>query len=87
MELKCNQVVQLRGGKYGVVACFNEKPFQLIFTSFTTPIARYDEKLKHKNNSYDIVKVYDGSKLANVTSVFTSKFNAEGLDVVWEETV
>lgn len=84
MELVCNQVIQLRNGKYGVVACFNEKPFQLVFDSFTTPIGRYNEELKNKNTNYDIVKVFDGTPIENVLDVFKKKFNADNLEVVWE---
>lgn len=85
MILKANQIVELRNGIYGVVASFNNKPFQLIFRSYTNPIDRYDEKtLKHKNSQYDIVKVYDGSTLENVTDVFKSKFTVKDLNVAWE---
>lgn len=84
MEFQNNQVVKLRNGKFGVVASFNEKPFQLVFTAFTTPIRRYDENFKNANNDYDVVAVYDGSKLAVVTDVFKKNFNPSGLDLVWE---
>lgn len=84
MELTCNKIVELRNGKFGVVACFNEKPFQLVFDSFTTPIGRYNDELKNKNTNYDIVKVYDGSSVENVLNVFKKGFNADGLELVWE---
>lgn len=84
MELVCNQIVELRNGKFGVVACFNNKPFQLVFDSFTTPIGRYNEDLNNKNTNYDIVKVFDGSSVENVLDVFKKKFTSEGLELVWE---
>ena len=84
MELQKNQIVQLRNGIYGVVASFNDKPFQLIFRSYTNPISRYNEELKNKNSQYDIVKVFDGSAIINVTDVFKAKFNADNLTVIWE---
>lgn len=84
MELSNNQVIQLRNGKCGVVASFNDKPFQLIFDSFTTPIGRYNAELKNKNTNYDIVKVFDGSKVENVLDVFKKKFNTDDLTLVWE---
>lgn len=84
MELKSNQVIQLRNGKNGVVASFNDKPFQLIFDSFTTPIGRYDGELKNKNTNYDIVKVFDGTQVDNVLDVFKKKFSTDDLTLVWE---
>lgn len=85
--LKENQIVELRNGIYGVVASFNGKPFQLIFRAYSNPVSKYDEKtLKHKNAEYDIVKIYDGSKVENVLDVFKGKFTPEGLDCVWEAT-
>lgn len=84
MELTCNKIVELRNGKFGVVACFNEKPFQLVFDSFTTPIGRYNDELKNKNTNYDIVKIYDGSSVENVLAVFKKTFNTDGLALVWE---
>ena len=85
MLLKSNQIVELRNGIYGVTADFNGKPFQLIFRSYTSPIGKYDDNLKNKNSTYDIVKIYDGSKLENVLDVFKNKFNPSELDLIWEE--
>jgi len=83
--LNINQVVELRNGNYGVVASFNNKPFQIIFRAYTNPITRYDEKtLKHKNSEYDIVKIYDGTPIEDVTDVFKSRFSADKLKCVWE---
>lgn len=85
MELQKNQIVKLRNGNFGAVASFNDKAFQIIFTAFTSPLRRYDENLKAKNNNYDIVEVYDGSSVENVTDVFKKSFNAEGLKLIWKE--
>ena len=84
MELQKNQVVKLRNGKFGATATFNDKVFQIIFAAFTTPIKRYDENLKTKNENYDIVEVFDGSTLEKVTDVFKTSFNANGLKSVWK---
>lgn len=84
MELGNNQVIQLRNGIYGVVASFNNKPFQLIFNSYTNPISRYNEELKNKNSAYDIVKIYSGENVEKVTDVFSRKFNADNLTLIWE---
>ena len=48
MELRNNQVIELRNGILGVVASFNDTPFQLIFKSYTNPISRYNAELKNK---------------------------------------
>jgi len=85
MELQKNQIVKLRNGNFGAVAAFNDKAFQIIFTAFTSPLRRYDENLKAKNNNYDIVEVYDGSTVENVTDVFKKSFNADGLKLIWKE--
>lgn len=42
------------------------------------------EDFKHKNPDYDIIEVYDGSSIENVSDVFKKKFKAEGLEKVWE---
>lgn len=84
MKLDNNQVVELRNGLFGVVVSFNNKPFQLIFKSYTNPISRYNEELKNKNTAYDIVKIYDGSTIENVTSVFSNSFNPSNLNLIWE---
>ena len=86
MELKSNQIIELRNGLFGVVASFNDKPFQLIFRSYTNPISRYDKDLKNKNTAYDIVRIYSGKNIENVTDVFSTKFNADDLDLIWERT-
>lgn len=84
MELRNNQVIELRNGILGVVASFNNTPFQLIFKSYTNPISRYNAELKNKNSAYDIVKIYDGSTIEKVTDVFNNKFNTDKLNLIWE---
>lgn len=84
MKLEKNQVVKLRNGRFGVTASFNDKAFQLVFAAFTTPVRRYDENLKNKNENYDIVEVFDGSTLENVVDVFKASFKADGLKSVWK---
>lgn len=84
MEFKCNQVVVLRNGKVGVVACFNEKPFQVVFDSYTNPTKKYDEELKHNNPSYDVMEIFDGSSIENVADVFKRSFKTDGLTSVWK---
>ena len=87
MVLGNNQVVELRNGIFGVVASFNDKPFQLIFKSYTNPISRYDENLKNKNSAYDFVKIYDGTNIDMVTDVFGKKFTTDNLTLIWERNV
>ena len=48
MEFSNNQIVMLRNGIYGAVASFNNKPFQIVFKSYTTPTSKYDENFKTK---------------------------------------
>lgn len=84
MELGNNQIIELRNGIFGVVASFNNKPFQLIFNSYTNPISRYDNDLKNKNSAYDIMKVYNGESIERVTDVFSRKFNTNDLSLIWE---
>lgn len=84
MNFSCNEVILLRNGKYGVVACFNNKPFQLVFDSFTCPIGRYDEELKNKNTNYDVIKKFNGGSIENVLDVFKKKFSGDNLEVIWE---
>lgn len=85
MKLENNQIVQLRNGILGVVASFNNQPFQLIFKAYTNPISRYNDDLKNKNPQYDIVKIFDGSNVEKVTDVFSAKFSTENLKLIWEE--
>lgn len=84
MELKANNVVQLRNGIFGVVSSFNGNPFQIIFKSYTSPVDKYDENLKHKNSTYDIVAVFDGSTIDNPKKVFSTKFTTEGLEQTYQ---
>jgi hypothetical protein len=84
MELKNNQVIVLKNGKIGVTSSFNGKPFQLIFDTFTMPIRRLDENLEAKNSNYDVVEVYDGSTIEEVTDVFEKGYTTEGLKAVWK---
>lgn len=84
MKFGVNQIVELRNGLYGVVASFNDKPFQLVFKSYTNPISRYDNQLRNKNSSYDVIRVYDGSELENVTDVFSKKFDVNKYKLIWE---
>lgn len=87
-KLQANQIVKLRNGKYGVTAEFNGNVFQLIFAAYSSPISAYNEELKHKNTNYDIVAVYDASKVENVLSVFKKSFDADKLElpIVWKES-
>lgn len=85
-ELSCNQVVKLRNGKVGIVVCFNEKPTHIIFAAFTNPISKWDENLKNKNTEYDIVEVYDGSKLENSLDAFKKRTKIEeNLEILYKE--
>ena len=72
-NLSCNQVVRLRNGKLGIVVCFNNTPSHIVFSAFTNPITKWDENLKHSNDDYDIVEVYDGSTLENPMDGFKKR--------------
>ena len=72
-KLACNQVVRLRNGKLGIVVCFNKTPSHIVFSSFTNPITKWDENLKHANSDYDIVEVYDGSTLESPMDGFKKR--------------
>ena len=72
-KLACNQVVRLRNGKLGIVVCFNNNPSHIVFSSFTNPITKWDENLKHANSDYDIVEVYDGSTLESPMDGFKKR--------------
>ena len=84
MQFENNQVVKLRNGKMGVVASFNGRPFQLVFSAFSMPIRRFDENFNNSNHDYDVVEVYDGSSIDNVVNVFKASFTTNGLNLVWE---
>lgn len=83
-NLECNNVVVLRNGLVGAVGCFNGKPAWLIFKSYINPIEKYNEELKHKNANYDVMAVYDGSPIENVSVLFKSKYDVSTLDLIWE---
>ena len=85
MEFSNNQIVMLRNGIYGAVASFNNKPFQIVFKSYTTPTSKYDGNFKTKNSNYDVVKIFDGSKIEDIRVLFSSKFNSDNLEIIWEE--
>ena len=72
-KLACNQVVRLRNGKLGIVVCFINTPSHIVFSSFTNPITKWDENLKHANSDYDIVEVYDGSTLESPMDGFKKR--------------
>lgn len=82
-ELSCKQVVKLRNGNVGIVVCFGDKPSHIIMNNFTNPINKWDENLENKNHNYDIVEVYDGSKLEDPLDGFKKKKVAE-LDVLYK---
>lgn len=86
MELGNNNVVKLRNGLHGIVASFNGNPVQIIFKSYTSTLDKYDENLKHKVNTFDIVGIYDGSSIDNHKRVFSKKFNSDELECLWKET-
>lgn len=81
--LSCGQVVKLRNEKIGIVTCFNGKPSHVIMASFSNPITKWDDDLKHSNTNYDIVEVRDGSKVENPLDAFKKRtFN--DLDVLYK---
>lgn len=59
MELKVNQVVVNKRGDIGCVVGFNNRPSLIVFVKYCKHPSEFDENLKHKNDNYSIVKVYD----------------------------
>ena len=86
-KLKENQIVVLRNGIIGVVTGFNGNPAQVVFPTFTKPARSYDEKTLQaagNNRNYDIVEIYDGSKVETYKEIFSKKFKTEGLKRTWK---
>ena len=83
MKLEVNQIVKLRNGKVGVTSAFNGKAFLLVFASFVTPIKRYNDDLRTKNENYDIMEVYDGEGV-EANDVFKVKFSTDNLNLIWK---
>ena len=77
-------VVVLRNGMIGTVVNFNGKPSHLILKSYCNPISKYNDELKHKNNNYDIMEIYDGSTIEDVDSVFKPRFEVSELNLIWK---
>lgn len=80
--LKENQVVKLRNGMYGVVVSFNGKPSHIVFKAYCNPITRYDKNLLNKNHDYDIMEIYDGSDIEQISSVFNKTY--ENNNLIWK---
>lgn len=84
ITLSCCNVVRLRNGLVGVVACFGDTPSWLIFKAYINPLNKYDGELKHKNSNYDIMEVYDGSTIEDVNNVFKAHFTTDELPLLWK---
>ena len=84
MEFAQNQIVVLRNGNVGVTASFNGRAFQLIFAAYSCPVGRYNSDLKTKNSDYDVVEIFDGTGVENVTAVFKKGFKTDGLKSIWK---
>ncbi len=85
MIFNSNQIVETRECGIANVVDWNGKPAQLIFKTFSRYADEYDENGKHnKNSKLDVIKIYDGSSVANMKEIFKSKFSCEGLPVVYE---
>lgn len=83
-SLEPNHLVELRNGKIGAVGSFNGNVSWIIFKAYMTVKGKYDAKLRHKNESYDIIRVYDGSSITNVDNVFKNSFNIDDYPLLWE---
>lgn len=68
----------------GVVTSFNGSASHIIFKSYCNPVTQYDEKLEKKNHAYDIMSIYDGSKLEKITDVWSKSDVLDGFDLLWE---
>ena len=87
-ELKTNMVVVLANGKQGIIVGFNNIPTHIIFNSFTNPVSMFNDNLEHKNPSYNIVKIYDGSKALEIDDILRlirCKKCIENLPIIWEK--
>ena len=85
--LKCNQIVVLRNGMVGIVVNLsnsNNKPSHLIFQPYCNPITQYDDDLCKKNHDYDIMKLYSGEDLENVTDVWKKGNTLNEDNLVWK---
>lgn len=67
-KLENNQLVKNRRGDIGCVVSFNGEPSMIVYKSYTFNISRLDNKLKAKNENYDIVEVHksDGITFSDV---------------------
>ena len=85
MELQSGNVIELRNGHIGLVCPFNDtnKPFVIVFKNYTNLVSKYSD-FKQKNRTYDIVKVYDGSKVENIKALYY-KDGAKELPLLWSE--
>ncbi len=83
MEFGKNQIVKLRNGLVGVVTSFNGKPSHLIFKAYTNPITQYNDNLEKKNHDYDVVEIYDGTKLDVITDVW-KRGALDNFEMIWK---
>lgn len=85
MELQSGNVVELRNGQVGLVCPFNDanKPFVIVFKNYTNLVSKYQD-FKQKNRIYDIVKVYDGSSVEDIKSLYYNG-GAKTLPLLWSE--
>jgi hypothetical protein len=86
-SLAIGNVIQNRKGEFGVVMGMNKKPYMAIFHSWCAPITRWDENLKHKNEAYDIVAVFDGKKIKDYKEVYSRRFDPTKLKCLYVETI
>lgn len=83
MELTQNTIVKLRNGIVGLVVFFNNQPAYIILPKFIKRMSQYDSELKYKtNHDYDIVEIYDGSSLEDVSLAFRSRFNLDSFPLI-----
>ena len=83
MVFEKNQIVKLRNGLVGVVTSFNDKPSHIIFKSYTNPVTQYNENLEKKNHNYDVVEIYDGSKLETITDIWKHDM-LNNFEMIWK---
>lgn len=87
-DLKNNHLIQFRNGHVGTVEFFNNKPSRFMARAYNKRASSYKNDLTYNSRNlsedYDIMKVFDGSKLDNVDRVFYAKFDVNKYPLIWE---
>ena len=87
-DLTNNHLIQFRNGHVGTVEFFNNKPARFMARAYNKRASSYNKDLTYNSRNvsddYDIIKVFDGTKLDNVDKVFYRKFDINQYPLIWE---